>query len=53
VLSEGGEWHEDEYACTVGNARCRKDNADIIANTFGTLLNDDLKSLAVVSILRW
>jgi hypothetical protein len=46
VQLESGEWHEDEYACTVGNARCRKDNADIIANTFGTLLNDDLKSLA-------
>jgi hypothetical protein len=43
---DSGEWNEYEYACTIGNARCRKDNADIIANTFGTLLNEDLKSLA-------
>jgi hypothetical protein len=41
-----GEWNKDEYSCTIGNARCKKDNADIIINTFGTLLNDDLKTVA-------
>jgi hypothetical protein len=41
--SENGEWNEDEHACTIGNARCKKDNAEIVQNTFGTLLNDDLK----------
>jgi hypothetical protein len=50
---ENGEWQEDEYACTIGNARCKKDNADILVNTFGVLLNDDLKSLSsVVSIVE-
>jgi hypothetical protein len=43
---KAGEWNEDEYSCTIGNARCKKDNADIIMNTFGTLLNDDLKTVA-------
>jgi hypothetical protein len=42
---ENGEWDEEEYACTIGNARCRKDNAVIIMNTFGMLLNDELKTL--------
>jgi hypothetical protein len=42
---ENGEWKEEEYACTIGNARCRKDNAKILMNTFGTLLNDGLKTL--------
>jgi hypothetical protein len=42
---ENKEWHEEEYACTIGNTWCRKDNADIIMNTFGTLLNDELKTL--------
>jgi hypothetical protein len=41
-----GEWNEDEYSCTIGNARCKKDNAGIIINTFHTLLNDDLKTVA-------
>ncbi len=43
---ETGEWNEKEYICTIGNARCKKDNADIIINTFGVLLNDDLKTIA-------
>jgi hypothetical protein len=50
--SETGEWTENEYAITIGNARCRKDNSDIVTNTFGTLLNDDLKTLpSVISIV--
>jgi hypothetical protein len=48
-----GEWQEEEYAVTIGNARCRKDNADIIMNTFGTQLNDDLKTLpTTISIVN-
>jgi hypothetical protein len=43
---ETREWKEDEYSCTIGNTRCKKDNTDIIINTFGTLLNDDLKTVA-------
>jgi hypothetical protein len=39
------EWQEKEYACTIGNARCRKDIANILMNTFGTLLNNNLKTL--------
>jgi hypothetical protein len=29
----------------IGNAQCWRDNAEIITNIFGTILNDDLKSL--------
>ena len=39
---------------TLANARCKKDNTDIIRNTFGTLLNTDLKQIrewGLVSIL--
>jgi hypothetical protein len=43
--TETEEWTEEEHACTLGNARCKKDNAKIIMNTFGTMLNDDLKTL--------
>jgi hypothetical protein len=43
--SQNGEWKEEEYACTIGNARCRKDNSEIVTHTFGTLLNEDLKTL--------
>jgi hypothetical protein len=41
---ESGEGNEVEYSCTIiGNARCKKDNAKIISNTFGPHLNDHLK----------
>jgi hypothetical protein len=41
-----GEWQENKYASMIGNARCKKDNANIMVNTFGILLNDDLKTVA-------
>jgi hypothetical protein len=41
--SENGQWHEDEHVCATGNARCKKDNAEIIQNTFAPLLDADLK----------
>ncbi len=37
---DNGEWNEDEYSCTIGNARCKKDNSEIIMNTFGPHLNN-------------
>jgi hypothetical protein len=37
---DNGEWNEDKYSCTIGNARCKKDNAEIIKNTFGPHLNN-------------
>jgi hypothetical protein len=43
--TESGEWEEEKYACTLGNARCKKDNTRIIMNTFGMMLNADLKTL--------
>jgi hypothetical protein len=46
-----GEWDEEEYACPIGKAWCRKDNAVIIMNAFGTLLNHELKTLPSSSIL--
>jgi hypothetical protein len=49
---EDGEWQEEEYAVTIGNARCCEGNANIIMNTFGTQLHDDLKMLPTsISIL--
>jgi hypothetical protein len=47
------EWQEEENAYTIGNAQCRKDNANIVMNTFETLLNDDLKTLpSLISIVE-
>jgi hypothetical protein len=44
---------EEENAYTIGNAWCRKDNAKIVMNTFGALLNGDLKTLpSFISIVE-
>jgi hypothetical protein len=43
---KNGEWNKDEYSCTIGNARCKDDNTDIVINICGTLLNDNLKTVA-------
>jgi len=43
--TENEEWKEEEYSCTIGNARCKKDNSEIIKNTFGPSLNSHLKEL--------
>jgi hypothetical protein len=52
-LENNGEWQEEDYACTIGNAQCWKANADIIMNMFSTLLNDDLKTLpSLISIIE-
>jgi hypothetical protein len=42
---EDGSWCEDSHIFTLANARCKKDNTDIIRNTFGTLLNTELKQI--------
>ena len=38
----GGEWYEDSYPCSLGYARCKKDNDEINYTNFGTMLDDDL-----------
>jgi hypothetical protein len=51
--SENEEWQEEENAHTISNVWCRKDNANIMMNTFGTLLNNDLKTLpCLISIVE-
>ena len=40
---EHGTWGDDTYPCSLGNACCRKDNSQIITNTFGQLLNADVE----------
>jgi hypothetical protein len=40
-----GKWDEESHACALGNARCKKDNAEIIKKTFGELLNKDLETM--------
>jgi hypothetical protein len=40
-----GSWGEDSHIFTLANARCKKDNANIIRNTFGTFLNPKLKQI--------
>jgi hypothetical protein len=51
---EDGSWGEESHVFTLANARCKKDNTNIIRNTFGTLLNTELKQIrewGVVSIM--
>ena len=38
----GGAWCKDSYQRLLGNDLWKKDNAEIIYNTFGTMLDDDL-----------
>jgi hypothetical protein len=40
---ENESWGEESHVFTLANARCIIDNTDIIRNTFGTLLNTELK----------
>jgi hypothetical protein len=42
---EDGSWCEDSHIFTLANARCKKDNPDIIRNMFGSLLNAELKQI--------
>ena len=42
---DDGEWYEDEYAATIGNAICNKDSVEIFRNTFKDRLNCDLMKL--------
>jgi hypothetical protein len=51
---EDGSWDDESHIFTLVNARCKKDNTDIIRNTLGTLLNTELKQIrewGVVSIV--
>jgi hypothetical protein len=56
---EDGSWGKESHVFALANAQCKKDNTNIIRNTFGTLLNTKLKQIrgwGVVSILwmeRW
>jgi hypothetical protein len=40
---EDGSWGKESHTFTLANARCKKDNTNIIRNTFGTLLNTEMK----------
>jgi hypothetical protein len=42
---ENEEWGEEEHSCTIGNTRCKEDNAIIIKNTFGPDLKEHLKEI--------
>ena len=45
-----GKWVSESSSFALGNARCKKDNATIIQNTFGKLLDDDLMLMKDKSI---
>ena len=40
--SRGDAWCEDSYPCSLGDSWWKNDNAEIIYNTFVTMLDDDL-----------
>jgi hypothetical protein len=43
-----GEWNEEEYSCTIENARCKKEYAKLIMNTFGLHRNNHLKEIHTI-----
>ena len=40
-----GKWQSSSYACPLGNAKCKHDNAEVIKNTFGCRLDQDLMEI--------
>jgi hypothetical protein len=40
-----GEWIEQQHVFSVANAKCRKDDSEIVRNTFGPSLNAELKAI--------
>ena len=40
-----GEWIEQQHVFSVANAKCRKDNSEIVRNTFGPSLNAALDAI--------
>jgi hypothetical protein len=40
-----GEWSEQQHVFSVANAKCRKDNSEIVRNTFGPSLNAELDAI--------
>ena len=42
---ESGIQKEKEYINTLGNARCKKDNHEILTNTYANMLNADMKKI--------
>jgi hypothetical protein len=52
---EDGVWHEREEAFALANAKCRKDNREILINTYATAVNEALKRIkesGIITIFR-
>jgi hypothetical protein len=48
---ETGIWKEEQHTFSVANAKCKKDNSEIIKGTFGPRLNEELKALKEVGCI--
>ena len=53
-IDESGSYalQEEQHSFSVGNAQCAKDNVDIVKGTFGTRLNEEMKSIRDAKKLR-
>jgi hypothetical protein len=48
---ETGVWQEEQHVFSVANAKCKKDNSEIIKSTFGPQLNEELKALKALGCI--
>jgi hypothetical protein len=53
LKNERNEWNQKQATFSVANARCRKDNANILRNTYGTLLNDAMKAIRTIGCISF
>jgi hypothetical protein len=50
---ETDEWDQRQATFSVANARCKKDNAHIVKNTYGTHLNDAMKAIRSIGCISF
>jgi hypothetical protein len=46
-----GVWKEEQPTFSVANAKCKKDNSEIVKGTFGPRLNEELRALKELGCL--
>jgi hypothetical protein len=51
--NDANEWDQKQATFSVANARCKKDNAHIVKNTYGTHLNDAMKAIRTIGCISF
>jgi hypothetical protein len=51
--NDRNEWDQKQVTFSVDNARCKKDNANIVKNTYGTHLNEAMKAIRTIGCISF